>query len=111
MALALHCGCVVAATGATDVITDGRRLRRLANGSPLMAQVTAVGCSVSAITAAFAAIEPDAFEATTAAIAVASIAGERAAEIARLPGSFRTAWIDELATVSGATLAERLRLG
>ena len=110
-ALAAHLDCVVVATGAVDVITDGRALRRLANGSPLMAQVTAVGCSVTAITAAFCAVEPDPFEAATAAIAVASIAGERAAEVARLPGSFRTAWIDQLAAIDGALIAERLRLG
>ena len=111
VALARHLGCVVAATGAVDVVTDGTNVRRLANGSPLMTQVTAVGCSLSAIVAAFCAIEPDAFEATSAALAVVGIAGERAAEHARLPGSFRTAWLDQLAAVNGAAIAERLRLG
>lgn len=111
VALAGHLDCVVAATGAVDLVTDGRRQRRLANGSPLMSQVTAVGCSLSAIVAAFCAVEPDAFEATTAALAVASIAGECAAETARLPGSFRTAWIDQLAAIDGSDIAERLRVG
>jgi hydroxyethylthiazole kinase len=111
VALAGALGCVVAATGAIDLVTDGTVVRRLANGSPLMAQVTAVGCSLSAITAAFCAVEPDALEATTAALAVVGIAGECAAETARLPGSFRTAWLDQLAAINGATIAARLRLG
>ena len=108
--LALHLGCVVAATGAVDVLTDGRTTRRLANGAPVMAQVTAVGCSLSAIVAAFCAVEPDAFEATTAAVAVVGIAGERAAARSRLPGSFRTAWLDELCALDAAGVAATLRL-
>lgn len=108
--LARHLGCVVVATGAVDVVTDGRQFRRLANGSPVMAQVTAVGCSVSAITAAFAAVDADAFEAATAAVAVCAIAGERAAARAPLPGSFRTAWIDELCAIDAAAIAGTLRL-
>jgi hydroxyethylthiazole kinase len=111
VALARHLDCVVAATGAIDLVTDGRTLRRLANGSPLMTQVTAVGCSLSAIAAAFCAVEPDALEATTAALAVVAIAGEIAADIAPLPGSFRTAWLDQLAAIDGAAVAARLRLG
>ena len=109
-ALARHLGCTVAATGALDVITDGRRLIRIDNGSPLMAQVTAVGCALSAIVAAFCAIEPDGFEATTAAIAVVGVAGEQAAATARLPGSFRTAFLDHLASIGGPDIAATLRV-
>lgn len=110
MDLARHLTCIVVATGAVDLITDGRQLRRLANGSPVMAQVTAVGCSVSAITAAFCAVETDALEAATTAAAVCAIAGERAAARAPLPGSFRTAWIDELCVIDAAAIAGTLRL-
>ncbi len=108
--LARHLACTVVATGAIDVVTDGTRLRRVEGGSPLMTKVTAVGCSLSAMTAAFCAVEPDAFEAATAAVAVAGIAGERAAVRAPLPGSFRTAWLDELASIDRATIAANLRL-
>lgn len=108
--LARHLGGVVVATGAVDIVTDGTRVRRIANGSPLMTKVTAVGCSLSAITAAFCAIEPDAFEAASAAVAVTAIAGEVAAEQTALPGSFRTAWLDQLAAVDGTVIARYLRL-
>ena len=108
--LARHLGCVVVATGAVDVVTDGTKVRRIANGSPLMTKVTAVGCSLSAIVAAFCAIEPDAFEASSAAVAITGIAGEVAAEQTQLPGSFRTAWMDQLAAVDGTVIARYLRL-
>ena len=70
VALARRQNCVVAATGAVDLVTDGERVVEIANGSPLMAKVTALGCALSAIVAAFAAGAPDAFLATVAAIGV-----------------------------------------
>ncbi len=108
--LARHLGAVVVATGAIDVVTDGTRTQRIANGTPVMAQVTAVGCSLSAITAAFCAVEPDAFVAAASAVAVAGIAGDRASLKSTLPGSFRTAWLDELAAIDTAAVTAGLRL-
>lgn len=107
--LARHLGCTVVATGAIDVVTDGVTIRRIANGSPLMAQVTAIGCALSAITAAFCAVEPDGFEAASAAVATVGLAGERAARIATLPGSFRTAFIDALAAIGPADVVDGVR--
>ena len=90
-------------------MTDGTTIRRLANGSPLMAQVTAIGCALSGITAAFCAVEPNGFEAASAATAVVGLGGDRAAHVATLPGSFRTAFIDALAAVAPAEVAEGIR--
>ena len=98
-ALARQSGSIVVASGAVDIVTDGTRMARLSNGSPLMTQVTAVGCSLSAIVGAFLATTPDAFEATVAAVAVTGLAGELAAADATLPGSFRVAFIDRLASI------------
>ena len=50
-----------ALTGETDLVTDGERVCRIANGHPLMARVTAMGCAGSALVAAVLAVEPDAF--------------------------------------------------
>ena len=109
-ALARETGAVVAATGAIDFVTDGSQTLRLANGSPLMARVTAIGCSLSGIVGAFLATTPDRFAATTAAVAVTGIAGERAAKTATLPGSFRVAFIDQLATLDEQAVRETFRL-
>jgi hydroxyethylthiazole kinase len=109
IALARHQACVVAATGAVDLVTDGERVVEIANGSPLMLKVTALGCALSAIVAAFAAVAPDAFLATAAAIGVYGVAGEMAAEAASRPGRFRVAFIDALDAVSPADVATRMR--
>ena len=109
-ALARHLQCTIAATGAVDFITDGTRDMRLANGSPLMARVTALGCSLSALVGAFIGIEKDAFLATQSAIAVYGVAGDMAAEIAQRPGSFRTAFVDALDAIDPNDLMTRLRI-
>ena len=109
MALALHQKCVVAATGAVDLVTDGERVIELANGSPLMTKVTALGCALSAVIAAFAAVTPDALMASAAAIGVYGVAGEMAAEAASRPGSFRVAFLDALDAVGEADVVKRLQ--
>ncbi len=102
--------CTVAATGATDLITDGERIVRLANGHVLMTRVTAVGCALSAVVAAFCALTEDAFEATVSALAIYGVVGEMAAERAQSPGSYRVAFIDQLDTVTPADIAQRLKV-
>ena len=48
---------VIGLSGATDLVGDGERLAVIANGHPLMAKVTAMGCAVSALVAACLAVE------------------------------------------------------
>ena len=101
---------VLAVTGAVDVVTDGRRTARIANGSPLMDRVTAMGCAASALAGAFLAVEPDAFVATVAVLLTVGVAGEVAAEAARGPGSFVPAFLDAVYALDAATLTARARL-
>ncbi|MDB5648704.1 MAG: thiM [Hyphomicrobiales bacterium] len=108
--LARHCFCIVAATGAVDVVTDGKRMIRLANGSPLMTRVTALGCALSALVGAFVGLGEDPFIATVAALAIYGVAGEIAAETARGPGSFRVEFIDCLDRIGPDDVKARLKL-
>ena len=110
-ALAREIGCVVAATGAVDYITDGSRVRTVANGHPLMTKVTALGCSASSLVGAFLAVTPDALEATAQALAFVGLAGEIGARGAAGPGSFRVAFMDALATIDAAALERGARIG
>ncbi|SAL72819.1 hydroxyethylthioazole kinase [Caballeronia arvi] len=112
--LALKTQAVVAVTGETDYVTDGRRTIALSNGSPLMTRVTGVGCALSATVAAFvgtASGRDEFWAATVAAIAYSTIAGELAARDAGLPGSFAVAYLDRLASLDadafGKTLVQR----
>jgi hydroxyethylthiazole kinase len=101
---------VVALSGETDMVADGERLVRIANGHPLMARVTAMGCAASAIVAACLAAEADAFAAAAAALLIVGVAGELAAETAQGPGSFAVAIVDALYRLDGATLHARARV-
>ncbi len=109
--LAERHGCVVAVTGVTDFVTDGRQARRVAGGSPLMPQVTALGCSLTCLVGAFAATAPDAaLDATVAALAVFAVAGEQAATAANGPGSFSWRFLDALAGLDKEVLDREARI-
>ncbi|WP_244848483.1 hydroxyethylthiazole kinase [Caballeronia sp. SL2Y3] len=111
--LALKTQAVVAVTGATDYITDGRRVIALSNGSPLMTRVTGVGCALSATVAAYvgaAQSRDEHWAATISAIAYSTVAGELAAREAALPGSFAVAYLDRLASVDSAAFDATLVL-
>ncbi len=71
--LAARHSCIVAVSGATDLVTDGTRVVGVTNGVPLLTRVTATGCSVTALITAVlgAALKgTGALEATAAALAV-----------------------------------------
>jgi hydroxyethylthiazole kinase len=101
---------IVALTGDSDVVTDGRRVAKIANGHALMSRVTAMGCAGSALLCAALAVESDAWRAAVAALVALGIAGEVAALSAPGPGSFAGAIIDALYNLDRATLRARTRV-
>lgn len=109
--LARASGAVVAMTGAVDYATDGTRVVSFANGSPLMARVTGMGCAATALVGAFLGSGLEPFEAAAAAIGCLGVAGEIAAEGAAGPGSFHPALLDALASLDETVLAARLKHG
>ncbi|MDD7916078.1 hydroxyethylthiazole kinase [Actinomycetospora callitridis] len=112
--LARRCEGVVAVSGPVDRITDGTTVLHVHGGHPLMGRVTAMGCALGAITAAFLAAArstgDDPVAATVAAHAVVGACGAAAGVAARGPGSFVPAWLDALAALDarGATAAGTL---
>lgn len=94
--LALETGAVVVISGETDYITNGTRVHTVEGGHPIMTAVTGMGCTSTALVGAFAAVVADPMEAATAAMAVMSLAGERAAALARGNGSMQIHFLDEL---------------
>lgn len=108
--LALRQSAVVAVTGEVDFVTDGNRALRIRGGSPLMPQVTALGCSLTCLIGGYAAVTPDPFEATVAALAHYAVAGEDAAEKAAGPGSFGWRFLDALAALTPEALNARARI-
>jgi hydroxyethylthiazole kinase len=61
-----------------------------------MTSVTGMGCTSSALVGAFAAVVDEPMLAATAAMAVMSLAGERAAERSLGNGSMQVNFLDEL---------------
>ena len=94
--LATECGAVVVISGATDYITDGKEIFTVEGGSPIMTSVTGMGCTSTAIIGAFAAVVTTPIVAATAAMAVMSLAGERAAVHSAGNGSMQVNFLDEL---------------
>ena len=103
LALARALRAVVAVTGEKDFITDGERSYAVSNGHPLMPRVTALGCSLTGIVAAFAVDQPP-LEATVAALAYYGLAGEMAAAEADGPGSCASAFVDALYRIQPSDL-------
>lgn len=86
----------VVISGETDLIIDDSHMSQYQRGHPLMAKVTGSGCLLTAIIAAFHAVESDRFIAAQSAVFFYSICGEIAAKQASGPASFRTYFIDAL---------------
>ena len=100
--LARETASVVAITGAVDWVTDGAGVSAVRRGHPLMAKVSALGCVAGAIAAACLAVEPNRLAATSHALTLLGVAGERAGAQAAGPGSFVPALLDALAALDPA---------
>lgn len=101
-------GCVVAITGAIDLVSDGTLCFVIRNGRPEMSRVTGTGCQLSGIATAFACVSDGSIlESVAAAVCAMGLAGEIAADSLR-PGdgnaTYRTKIIDALYTMTGERL-------
>ena len=76
-AAARKLGAVVAISGAIDIVADQEKAYCIRNGHPMMRLVTGTGCQLSALTAAFAAANPNMpLEAAAAAVCAMGVCGE-----------------------------------
>ena len=133
-------GCVVAVSGPVDVVADGAgelpRTVLVQNGTAMLSQLVGTGCVVSALIAAFAAVESDRLAAACWGLGMMGVAAERAAaqapqaqgagqpaagqpaagqgerENASTPGPlrFKTDLLDQLSLLQPDDFAEGLRL-
>ena len=108
--LAARYGCVVTVSGAIDLIVTGDRVVRVANGHPMMPRVTGLGCTATALTGAFAAVNPSHLDAAVHAMAVMGIAGELAAAQSPGPGTFQVRFLDALYLLRESDIRSRLKL-
>ena len=106
---ARRAGCVVAITGAIDLVSDGETCYVIRNGRPEMEDVTGAGCQLSGLVAAFAAANPDKLQAAAAAVACMGLAGEigwSRMEEGDGNSTYRNRMIDAIYNMTGEILDE-----
>ena len=100
--------CIVAVTGAEDIVTDGTTAYGIRSGTPLLRQVTGTGCMLSVLTAAFVGANPEApLEAAAAAVCMMGLCGERAAASltgGEGTGTLRIRLMDAVSNMTGEEL-------
>ena len=111
-AVAKKLGCVAAITGATDILSDGRRTLFLENGTKLLSRVTGTGCMCTSLVGSFCGASEDFLLAAAGGVLCMSIAGEIAVEKtgAAGSGSFHMAVIDAVSNMTAATLEGRAKI-
>lgn len=92
--------CSLTISGERDYVLSPTKKASSQHGSSLMTRVTAMGCTATAITGAFLAVNPDIFSASLNAMIVMGIAGEKAAHKADGPGTFQSCFLDALYRLS-----------
>ncbi len=76
-AFAQKTGCIVAVTGAIDLVSDGERCWCIRNGRAEMSRITGTGCQLSALMTALLVANPDRkLDAAAAAVCMMGLAGE-----------------------------------
>ena len=96
------------ASGPDDLIYGSNQVLRVYNGTPIMARVTGMGCLVSALIAAFCAVQKDPILAAAHAMAYAGIVGEKAVTNTAGPGSFKTNYLDNLSELPEESISKLL---
>lgn len=102
--------CTVVISGEKDFIVKTDQVIMIENGHPLMALVSGMGCTSTALTGAFLAVNSEARMAAAHAMAVMGITGEIAGEKAVGPGSLQMHFLDVLYNLKKADIESRLKL-
>lgn len=103
-------GSIICISGETDYVVSENRIVEVNNGNALMQKVTGLGCTASALIAAFLGLSENSFQETVAGVAVTSLAGELAAQTAAGPGTLQLHLYDCLYNLDQKTLDDRLNL-
>lgn len=94
--LAMQTGAIISVSGEKDYITDGTIVNIVEGGDAMMACVTGMGCTATALTAAFVTVDSNFLQAATNAMELMSRVGELAKSKATGPASLQLNFIDEL---------------
>lgn len=103
-------GGIVCASGEDDIVSDGKAVYRVSGGHEMMPLVTGLGCTATAICAAFAAVNESPLAATINGMAAMSIAGAMAAEKSAGPGSLQLNLYDAFYSMTKEDVQQRFNV-
>ena len=111
--MAAGLGCIIAVTGAIDLVSDGNSTYVIRNGRPEMGQITGTGCQLSGLMTAYLTANPDnRLEAAAAAVCAMGLAGEIGwSHLESYEGNatYRNRIIDAIYRMDGDTLEKGAR--
>lgn len=108
--LAQKKNCCAVATGAVDLVTDGKTAYKISNGVPEMGGIVGTGCISTAIIGCFCSVEKDHAKASALALSYFGLAGELAAKKEKLPGSFKTGLFDSMYILANSEIIEGVKI-
>jgi hydroxyethylthiazole kinase len=94
----------VVITGQEDTVADEKRVVRVLNGHPIMADIVGTGCMATSVIGTFAAVEKDYVVASAAGLVCYEVAAEIAAKEAQGPGSFKETLMDAVYNLEYGTI-------
>lgn len=96
--------CTVVVSGKTDFIVNQDQIILLHYGTPLLTKVVGMGCTLTAIIAAFLSVNSNSLLAARHAVSLFGLLGELSEQQSTGPGSFYTRLLDNLYTLKQADL-------
>lgn len=106
--LARQYHCMILASGKTDIVTDGKQLFHIDNGTPMLARITGTGCMLGALCACYLAADQT-LTAAAAACAVLGICGELSVT-GQGTGSFMVNLMDRLSALTDTELEKYIKM-
>ena len=101
---------IISISGEIDYIISMDQIVGVKNGVPMMTQVTGLGCTATALTGAFVAVNKSYFQAAIHAMIVMGITGELTKAQSKGPGSFQMNFLDTLHNLTYDDIKQRINV-
>ncbi|AHF06148.1 hydroxyethylthiazole kinase [Desulfitobacterium metallireducens] len=107
--LATEWNCIIAITGKTDIVSNGKQVCRIDNGHRMLSDVSGTGCMSTSLIGSYCGANQDYLTATVAGIASMGLAGELAQQSLTPDegiGTFKIHLLDKIYNLTPESLAK-----
>ena len=108
VALARERNTIILASGKVDIVTDGKQMIHIHNGTPQLSTITGTGCMLGALCATYLSANIS-LEAVITASALLGIAGEKA-KTEQGSGTFYVNLMDALSTLTAENISKNIKM-